>query len=241
MSAVGALSVVLPALNEADNLPGVVGAALAALDRLGLPGEVVVVDDGSVDRTAPVVGALAAGDARVRLVRHPVNRGYGAALATGIAAARGTHLLLTDADRQFDPGGVDRLLPWARRFPLVVGYRAPRRDGWARRALGRTWTGLANRLLDLGVRDVDCAFKLVRRDVFEAVRLTSRGAAVSAELLARARAAGFAVAEVPVEHHPRPSGRPTGARPSVMGRAGLELYGLRRELRGAATRARSGG
>ncbi len=214
---------VLPAWNEQATVGGVVRAALDQLDRRGIPGEVIVVDDGSTDATRPRLAALAALDPRVRVIDHGVNRGYGRALRTGISACRFDHVLLTDADGQFDLGDLSRLEPWLAGFDLVLGYRAARADRLHRRVNARLWNTAVAGLFDTGVRDVDCAFKLVARAVFTRVALASDTAFISTELVLGARAAGFRVHEVPVSHFPRTSGRATGARPDVILRAAWEL------------------
>lgn len=222
----------LPARDEAASVGAMVGDARAALERWEGGGEVLVVDDGSRDATAAEVRAAAAGDARVRLLGHPAPRGYGAALRTGFAAARGGWVCFTDADRQFDLRELPLLEAWAGLAPLVVGYRARRRDPWGRRLCGWGWSRVCGLALGTGVRDVDCAFKLVRRDLLHALPLRSAGAAVNAELLARARRAGVPVIEVGVSHRPRRAGRASGARPAVVLRATWELARLYPELGG---------
>ncbi len=226
---VRSLSVVLPARDEAETIADAVHAALRELTARGIPGEVLVVDDGSRDRTAAVVHAIP--DPRVRLLRHARGQGYGAALRTGLTSARCGHVFFTDSDGQFDLAELSRLEPWAADYDLVVGYRAPRRDPWGRRLLGWAWSGLLDVVLELGVRDVDCAFKLLRRSAVADLGLCSRGAFVNGELLARARARGLTVAEVPVSHFPRTAGASSGARVRVVGRAVGELWTLGPELR----------
>lgn len=233
---VPSLSLVLPAFNEAGNLPEGLELARAvfggdpASGRPALDWEVVVVDDGSTDRTAAIVAAVSAEEPRVRLVRHTVNRGYGAALRSGFEAATKRWVMFTDADLQFDLAEVERLLAHGAHFDIVSGYRAQRRDPWNRRANAWAWGRLVNSVFDLGVRDVNCAFKLFRREVLDGLRIRSDGAFVNTELLARARAAGFRIKEVPVSHFPRRTGVQTGAHPKVVIRAFGELARLYGEL-----------
>jgi glycosyltransferase involved in cell wall biosynthesis len=227
---VRSISVILPAFNEEANILAAVRATLATLDARRLEGEVIVVDDGSSDATSTLV--LAVADGRVRVLRHPRNIGYGAALKTGVVASRMEHVFFTDADLQFDIGELERLEGWARGWDIVVGYRAPRQDPWPRRLNAWVWNRLVDGLFDLGVRDIDCAFKLFHRRVFSRVNITSVGAFVNSEILVRSRAAGFRVKEVPVTHFPRTAGTATGANPRVIARAVVELGGLYAELRG---------
>lgn len=219
----GSLSVVLPAYNEAANIAASVSSVLQWLDQESLRAEVIVVDDGSGDATALVVNGLSRQDSRVRLVRHPRNLGYGAALRSGFAASRYDHVFFTDADLQFRMADLHRLSPWISHYDIVVGYRDVRADPLGRRLNAWGWNQLINRLFRLGVRDVDCAFKVFHRRVLERVGISSIGAFVNSELLVRAQGAGFRIKEVPVAHYPRVAGRPTGARLDVIGRACWEL------------------
>jgi Glycosyl transferase family 2 len=223
------LSVVLPCYDEAANVAAAVHAARRAAARVADACEVVVVDDGSGDETAAIAAAEAARDARVRVVRHERNRGYGAAVRTGIEAARMPWVLLTDADLQFDLDELDGFLPWTAEADLVIGWRIDRRDPFVRRANAAAWNWLVQRVFGLGVRDVDCAFKLMRRDLVAPLELTCSGAMISTELLVRARARGARVRQVGVHHRPRVAGEQSGARPRVVARALRELTVLHRE------------
>lgn len=231
------LSVVLPAFNEAANIDTAVRRCLEVGGRLGISVEVIVVDDGSRDATGDLVRAWSARDPRVRMVRHPSNLGYGAALRSGLGAATGVRVFFTDADLQFDLSDLDALLARAGEADILAGYRAPRRDPWHRRLNGWLWSRLVDRLFETGVRDVDCAFKLFHRDVLAQVPIQSLGAFVNTEILVRARAAGFRVVEVPVKHLPRVAGRATGAHPRVILRAFVELASLWVELRALVRRS----
>lgn len=234
------LSIVLPCFNEAVNVADAIRSAAAAADRSTESYEVIVVDDGSTDRTADVAARLAAADARVRLVIHATNRGYGAALRTGIRAARMPWVLLTDADLQFDLSDLADFVPCTSEADLVVGWRILRQDPAHRRATAGAWNWLMRRLFRLPVRDVDCAFKLIRRELLDGVTLTSAGAMISTELLVRAIAAGARVREVGVRHRPRVAGAQSGNDPKVVLRAFRELMAERAQLRDLA-RAAVGG
>lgn len=226
-----ALSLVFPARDEEPNLGALLDHALATAAQLADDFEVLIVDDGSRDGGAGLVRVRAERDPRIRLISHAAARGYGAALRTGLRAARGELVFFSDADLQFDLGDLVHLLGHARDFDVVAGYRAPRRDPWTRRILARIWGALVRRLFALPVRDIDCAFKLFQRRVLEAVPLASIGAFVNTELLVRVRSAGFRIHQVPVTHRPRRHGRQSGARPRVILRAVVELASLYRELR----------
>ena len=199
------LSLVIPAFNESAVIAQAVREA-AALEALFPRFEVLVVDDGSADGTDRIAESAAHGRADVRVLRHPVNRGYGAALRTGFEAARFPLVAFTDADCQFDLRDLGRLAALASEAPVVVGYRADRKDSWRRRFLSRGYNRLARTLLGTGVRDVDCALKVFRREALADLLPASRGFFVNTEMLTRARRMGYAVAEVPVAHRPRLGG-----------------------------------
>ncbi len=232
------LSFVLPAYNEAANIGRAIDRCVSVGDSLLADGtiadfEVIAVDDGSRDDTRLIADAAAQRDGRVRTLHHPRNRGYGAALKTGLLAARMDRVFFTDSDLQFDVGEVRLLWQHALTYDIVAGYRAPRRDPPLRRLNGWAWSRLVDALFDTGVRDVDCAFKVFDRRVFDRIDIRSIGAFVNTEILVRARAAGFAVLEVPVTHFPRTAGRASGADPRVIARAFAELADLYGELRDA--------
>lgn len=228
------LSIVLPCFNEAGNVADAVRAATRAAERVALDHEVIVVDDGSSDETAAITAALVESDRRIRLIVHAHNRGYGDAVRTGIEVAGMPWVFLTDADLQFDLSELEDFLPFAGANDLLVGWRIMRRDPVNRRLNAAAWNWLVRRLFRVPVRDVDCAFKLVRRDVLTACRLESSGAMISTELLVKSLAAGARLRELGVHHRPRVAGEQSGASPRVVMRAFLELAGLRGELRHAA-------
>lgn len=226
------LSVVLPAFNEADNIDEAIEGAVRALRSLVREWEVVVVDDGSADDTSARVAAWGSREPGVRLVQHPRNRGYGAALRSGFRAARMDHVFFTDSDLQFDLSELALLLPHTLRYDIVAGFRHDRQDPWNRRLNAWAWGRLVDAVFDVGVRDVNCAFKVFRREVLDRVAIRSDGAFVNTEILAKARAHGYRVRQVPVTHYPRTLGSQTGARPRVVVRAFLDLGLLYGDLRG---------
>jgi glycosyltransferase involved in cell wall biosynthesis len=219
--------VLLPCFNEIGNVTAAVAEARAAAAAAARHFEIIVVDDGSTDGTGAVARELAAADPCVRLLVHERNRGYGAALRTGIAAVRMPWLLLTDADLQFDLMQLREVTPLTQGYDLILGRRTPRRDPLYRRVYGHTWNWLVRRALELPVRDVDCAFKLARTDLLQSLELRSTGAMISPELVARSLANGARLVEVDVAHRPRASGEQSGANPRVILRALSELRALR--------------
>lgn len=230
-NALTGLTVVLPCFNEAENVAEAIGAAVDAAQSCATDYEIVVVDDGSTDETSAIAAERAATDPHVRLVVHAHNRGYGEAVRSGIDAARMPWLLLTDADLQFDLRELEDFLADAADADFVMGWRVLRRDAWHRRMNAAAWNRLVGRMFHLPVRDVDCAFKLVRTQLAQEAQLTSKGAMISTELLVKCLADGARLREHPVHHRPRPAGESSGASPKVIVRAFRELAALRRTLR----------
>jgi hypothetical protein len=221
------LSVCMPAYNEELNIRGTIGSACTILPHFVERFEIVVVDDGSIDRTAQVVGAIAAQDSRVRLVSHEVNRGYGGGVATGLKAAAGDLVMFTDSDGQFSMLDLPLLLAQIDRHDVVLGYRYQRAETGLRRLNAWNWSQLVRAFLGVRVRDLDCAFKLFHREVIDQLELTSTGACINAEILAQCIHGKLKMTEVPVNHYLRSFGSPTGAAVKVILRAFRELPSLR--------------
>jgi len=225
------ISAVMPAFNEEANLEQSVGRMAAALAAQSRAFEVIVVDDGSRDGTAVLLERLKAILPSLRVVRHPVNRGYGAALRSGFAAARYPWVFLMDADNQFDPADVAALLARAADADIVAGYRRQRRDPLLRRLNAWAFFMLVTILFGRLARDVNCAFKLMRRELLDRMELHSEGALINTEVLVLARQLRARLVEVPVPHYPRTSGRQTGANLRVVFRAFSELLAFKAEMR----------
>jgi glycosyltransferase involved in cell wall biosynthesis len=227
------LSVFLPAHNEQANIERVVFGFCKELPNSADAFEVIVVDDGSRDKTGEIADRLAATDPRVKVVHHPVNRGYGGAVISGIRAATMPWVLLSDGDGQFDPADVKLLADRAEGHDVVVGRRAHRADPLMRRINGKSWHILVNLMFGLSISDIDCGFKLFRRAVVEKMELRANGAMISTELMARLAGSNARICEVDVKHLPRTAGESSGANLRVIGRAFKELFRLYRDLKGA--------
>jgi glycosyltransferase involved in cell wall biosynthesis len=221
------ISVFFPAYNDEGTIAGLVADALAVLPALADDYEVVVVNDGSTDRTAAVLEALARTQPRLRVVQHPANRGYGAALRTGFASATKELVFYTDGDGQYDVRELARLRPLlAAGVDIVNGYKIKRADSWQRRALGAVYNQLAHLLFSIPIRDVDCDFRLLRRRAFEGVELFSSSGSICVELVHKLHRAGRTFAEAPVNHYPRAHGRSQFLTAARLTRTALDLLSL---------------
>lgn len=217
------LSVVLPAHNEEEAIAQTVHQVLDTLSAWGLDFEVIVVNDGSRDRTGIILDTIAGTHPNVRVIHHPVNQGYGAALVSGFEAATKDLAFFMDSDGQFDIRNLERFFPLLSEYDAVLGYRIDRQDTWMRKANAWGWKILVGMVFGVYVRDVDCAFKLYPADFFRAHTLETRGAMINTEILYKFQRAGYTYAQVGVQHLPRHGGKATGAKPSVILRAFREL------------------
>jgi glycosyltransferase involved in cell wall biosynthesis len=225
------ISAVMPAYNEEANLEESVSRMARALEANTRGFEIIVVDDGSQDGTASLLERLKTAHPNLRVIRHPVNRGYGAAVRSGFDAARFGWIFMMDADNQFDPTEIELLLSRAADADIVAGYRKLRRDPLLRRLNAWAFFTMVRLLFGRLVRDVNCAFKLIRRDLVTRMALHSEGALVNTEMLVLARQLQARVVEVPVHHYPRTAGKQTGANVAVVVRAFAELLAFRAEMR----------
>jgi glycosyltransferase involved in cell wall biosynthesis len=208
------LTFFFPAFNEEENVESTVARAVSEIGPLVESLEVLIVDDGSTDRTPQLADALAAADPRVRVV-HQHNRGYGGALRAGFDHAAGELICFSDGDLQFDLAEMslllERLRATDRPVDGVLGYRKRRRDPVHRIVIAKTYNAIVSLLFGLRVRDIDCAMKLFRREIFVGLPLDAEGPFLSAELLIKLRARGVRMAQVGVTHFPRAAGTNTGA------------------------------
>jgi glycosyltransferase involved in cell wall biosynthesis len=202
------LSVFFPAYNDSGTIASLVIRALQTAARLTPNNEVIVVNDGSTDSTGEILHALTLVYPSLRIITHSVNRGYGGALRSGFAAASKDIIFYTDGDAQYDPGEMELL--WQQMRPdvdLVNGYKISRSDPWHRIMIGRIYHHIVKTMFGLTVRDVDCDFRMMRRTIFDRVRLEKNSGVICLEMMKKIQDAGFHIVEVPVHHYHRAYGR----------------------------------
>jgi glycosyltransferase involved in cell wall biosynthesis len=202
------LTVFFPAYNDSGTIASMVIAAVRAAARLTHDFEVLVINDGSRDGTAEIADELARLYPQVRVIHHEKNRGYGGALRSGFANATKDLIFYTDGDAQYDPREVAQL--WERMgdgVDLVNGYKISRSDPLHRIVIGRVYHHVVKRLFGLAVRDVDCDFRLMRRSIFDRVRLEKSSGVICLEMMKKITDAGFRIVEVPVHHYHRAYGK----------------------------------
>ena len=225
------LSIVMPAYNEEANIEEAVRRVSGAAQNLGTDYEIIVVNDGSRDRTGGNARRLLPSIPNLKLVEHYPNRGYGGSLRAGFAAATKELITFIPSDNQYDFNEirllVDKLTP---DVVLVSGWRANDEDNVMRKINRWGWNLIIRILFGYLLRDIDCGFKVFRRRVLDVIHIESNGAMIDTEMLAQLRARGYRVAEVPVTHLPRLAGSPTGANLKVVARAFRDLFRFRWRL-----------
>lgn len=232
------LSVVIPAYNEAENIGRVIANAVDYLSDRPMQYEIIVVNDGSIDATKAIVMKLASQNPRIRLINHPHNLGYGSALRSGFDQALHEYIFLTDGDGQFAISDLDSFLPYIQNShhhsQVVIGYRAKRADVFVRSLNAWLYHIFIQWVLGIKVRDIDCAFKLFPRSIYQAIRpIKSDGALFSAEFLLKLQQLPMLepIIELPVRHFPRKFGVATGANIKVILKMFWECWQLKQECR----------
>ncbi len=226
------LSIFFPAYYDEHNIPKVVEGALRVVGEMGITEyEIIIVEDGSPDRTGEVADELAARHERVRVIHHETNQGYGAALRTGFLAAKYDYVFYTDGDNQFDLDELKKFVALAPYTDIVAGYRVKKQYSRYRRFTSWVYNMILRQLFDIQDRDVDCAFKLYPTELFRRIEIESRDAFIDAEIAIKARHLGYSATEIGVTHLPRTDGISTGARPSVIWRTIKEIRRFHRVYR----------
>lgn len=201
------ISAVFPAYNDAATIPSMVLTAILALRQVTDDYEVIVTNDGSRDATGPLLDELALRIPELRVIHHPQNRGYGMALRSGFAAASKDWIFYTDGDAQYDPLELVKLVENLKDgVDVVNGYKISRGDSLLRAIIGRVYHHGVRLAFGFNLRDVDCDFRLIRRELFERIPLESETGAICLEMVKKFQDAGAVFIEVPVHHYPRPHG-----------------------------------
>jgi glycosyltransferase involved in cell wall biosynthesis len=224
------ISVFFPAFNEEENISGLVEKTCDFLEHITDKYEVIVVNDGSKDSTGEIAEGIASKRNQVRVIHHTVNKGYGAALRSGLKGARYDLIFFTDGDGQFDITELKEFLGLIDKADVVIGYRIKRQDPFYRLLNARAYGMMIRILFGLDVKDIDCAFKLFRKTVIDEVDIEATGALASAELLIKIKKKGYKIIQKGVNHYPRMAGEQTGARLWVIFRMFKELWKLRKKL-----------
>lgn len=228
------LSCFLPAYNEAGNLGKTVKNVQENLKKVADKYEIIIVNDGSKDNTGEVAAKLAKADNHIRVITHPVNRGYGAAFKSGLYGSKYAWTSFIDADGQFDYSEIGNFLKKQKETnaDIVIGYYRKRRVSFSRKMNSFIWQQIVNLLFGLNVRDIDCGFKLISKKVIDSIdKLESeRGAFITSEFLIKSQKKGFKIVEIPVNHYPRTEGVATGAALNVIVKSFLDLFRLWKKL-----------
>lgn len=236
------ISVLLPAFNEEENIKECVLSVGRYLNKLFKDYEILVVSGGSTDNTEEIVKELVKKDKHITLVSHKKSLGYGAALRSGFAHSSKELIFYTDADNQFDIKEIDKLLSLLTSYDIVSGYRINRQDPLMRIFIADIYNLLIRLLFNLKIKDVDCSFKLYKKNVFKKIKLKANTGLIDAEVLIKAKKAGFSIGQIGVTHYPRKKGRTSYeigprnkifafVRPKVVLDVVMEIKSLWRELR----------
>jgi len=228
------ISLVIPMFNEAENIEHAIAWSVEALERHARDYEVIVVDDASTDGSAALVATAAAANPRVRLLRHPVNRKLGASLRTGFAAATMELVLYMDADLPFDPDEIGRAVRALEitGSDMVAGYRHDRTaEGFLRTVYSYVYNFIIGLLFGWPHRDINFSFKLMRRELLDAVELRSEGSLIDAELVVKAKNLGFVIQQLGLDYFPRTRGQSTLSSPGVILKILRELAALSGDMR----------
>jgi glycosyltransferase involved in cell wall biosynthesis len=224
------ISCVFPAYNEEKNIKRAIKEAIEVFARFNIDYEIIVVDDGSVDGTSEITLNMAKENKNIRLIKHSRNLGYADALKTGFKSASKTFVFYTDADNQFDLKDIKKALPLIKDADMVIGYRLKRADSFIRKLGSFGYNLLARKLLKLEVKDIDCAFKLFRRKVFDIIEIETKAWLVDTEILAKAKKNNMIIKEIGVRHLPRQHGKVT-VKPGDVARSFKGLISLKRMMR----------
>jgi len=221
------LSIFSPAYNEEFVIKKTLTAAVKVIPLIAETYEIIVINDGSTDRTREIVEDIISTNSRIKLISHVTNQGYGAAIKSGLAAARYPWVIACDSDGQFDLSEIKKFTPFIKDYDLIIGYRLKRSDSRYRRLMAFILKMVNLILFKINFKDIDCGFKLFKKEVITAVSpLTTNSAITVTEFITRAVRLGYRVKEVGVSHHSRSGGQQTGGKPSVVIKGAKEAIKL---------------
>ncbi len=227
------LSVFFPAFNEELNIKNTVEKAVKVIKGLEIRDwEILIINDGSRDKTAEIADQLSKKDSRIKVI-YQENGGYGKALRSGFDRAKYDWVVFTDSDGQFDFSEVNKFLDKTAEIDYIIGYRMKRADNLFRLLAGKVWALSVFFLFGIWVKDIDCGFRMIRKSVLEKISKleSTRGAMINAEILIKVKKKGFKITQIGVHHYPRVGGVPTGVRLNVIIKSYFELFKLWWKLR----------
>lgn len=231
MKKISELSVFFPTYNEERNIKKIVLSAMSVLMEIAEKWEIIIVNDGSGDKTKEVAEQLIKTDKRIRVINHKVNKGYGSALKTGFKSAKYSWVAFTDSDGQFDFAEINKFIKHSNHADLILGYRIKRADSLLRQIYTFIWGLIPFILWGLSVRDYSCGFKLIKKKVFNEIQpLIGEEKVTQIEMLVKAKRAGYRFEEVGVNHYPREFGKQTGANLKVVVKSIVDLFKLWQKL-----------
>jgi glycosyltransferase involved in cell wall biosynthesis len=223
------LSVFFPAYYDEMNIAKVISKAVEVLESLRLKDyEVIIIEDGSPDKTGEVADKLAEQHEKVRVIHHKTNMGYGATLKDGFYNAKFEYVFYSDGDNQFNLDELKKFIVLIPYSDIIVGYRKQKEYSFYRKFTSLCYNYLLKALFDIRLWDIDCAFKLFKADLFKKITIESNDAFIDAEIMIKAKLLGYSSTELGVEHFPRVDGISTGARPSVIFKTLKEIFEFRK-------------
>jgi len=235
MKLIKELSVFFPAYNEEGNIEKTILSAQKILDKIAVDYEIIIIDDGSRDKTSSIIKKLTNKNKKIRLISHKTNQGYGSALRSGFYNSRFEWIFFSDSDGQFDFSEIIKFIKIQKKTnaDLVIGTYIKRQVSFFRKINTFLWQKLMQILFGLKIKDIDCAFKLIRKKMIDSIpKLQSqRGAFISTELLVKAKSKGFQIIEVPVHHYPKVFGKSTANNLNVIISSLIDALKLKKALK----------
>lgn len=226
------LSVFFPAYYDERNIDKVVTKAVEVLEELRLKDyEVTIIEDGSPDKTGEAADKLAEKFPKVKVIHHKKNMGYGATLYEGFNSAKMDYVFYTDGDNQFDLEELKKFVAMLPYCDIVVGYRKKKQYSTYRKITSFVYNLLLRFIFDIDYIDIDCAFKLLKRDLFDKINIKTKDAFIDAEIMIQANLLGYRSTEIGVKHLPRVDGISTAARPSIIIRTIKEIIQFRKVVK----------